>query len=402
MANPNPTSYVNWARYFGANQSSAKSEAEKLAEQQRKAAEAAQKSTSGLVSQFAQKAGVAGAEKPVANAALTPPASNVGAGAAAPMGRQRAAPTNTGAAAVAPQGPVARAPAGLASYFSPQPGAAPVAPPLSPPGAEEPATGLDARDTNQQLADAQAASQVGYAGPSQLSDLAGYQGALDQNLAAQTGLNSLGSEGGIEALNQQMHPGLTSGQSQFDAALLGTAGRTQFDKLRNQFSLKKDWEQAQERAQALAAMGTEKSRAEADKWAQKADALKLKASGQGVERTLGYGPDGGNEDNGPKGRGINGPAVVTQPDNKGNRERHVANNTQSFVDFAGGNGIASNTNYDYGFSQKQFDSMSPEERDELDDIEEAIKAGKQAGDWSEAKKRQQAFAARIKAKYGSK
>lgn len=340
MPAPNPTKFVNWGRYFSANKDAATSQAEKMAARQRAAAVAAQKTTSGLVGQFAGQAGVApGTAQPI-----TSPSTNVGT---ASLGG------NVG---------------------NVMPGAVQV-PVGATPRPPQPA----AQTPEEQLAEAEKNALVGYTGPDELSDLAGTEAAYTQNLEAQKGLNLLGSEEGIQSL---------SGESKFGSALTATAGRGKFDALRGQFSLQKDWEDAETKAKALAERGTAKAKSQAMAWQEKAERLKvLAASGLDPNRKLAYGSE--NVDEGPAGRGI-----TKGPDYKPNvdpavQARREKNHTESYSSFAGG---VLNDNARFGLSQKQFESMSPEERAQLDDLVE------QNADNTE----RSAFAAKIKAKYGKK
>lgn len=307
--------FVNWQRYFDANQGAAQAGADKLAQQQRSAAESAQRATSGLLNQFTQKAGVTAAQTgAAAKAAAVGGATNVGLSAAQPTNGLMAAAVGANAQPqpTAQPGAVAKAMANAPVVGVPtaQPRMGLTATPgvaassAAAPGAAAKAAMGDMANANvsaakeqaglrlagppkatpltpeQALADAEAKAKLDYTGPESLGDLEGSGAALDQNLAAQKGLNLLGSESGIEALNQQLNPNLTSGESRFGSALTATAGRNKFDKLRSGFSLQKDWESAEARAKALAGQGTEKAKAEAAKWAARAADLKGDEAGK--------------------------------------------------------------------------------------------------------------------------
>lgn len=277
--------FVNFQRYFDANRGAATAQADRLAAQQQKAAQGAQQATQGLVGQMGFQAGLT-QPKQLHIAQQGRDYSDIGL----------AAKTNIGAAAVQAM-PMQTGFAGQFANVGTSPG---------------------------QLAEANQRAQATYQGPTQFSDVGGYDDVLKQNLAAQKGLNELGHEGGIEALNQQLSPGLTEGESRFSAALTGAAGRSKFDAIRGRFMLEKDWKSAEEKAKQLGLQGAEKARADAAMWAEEADRQRL-AGGPAVQRELGYDIQ---EDKGPRKNGLENTRALL-PDYETFAQGTSSNNIQS-------------------------------------------------------------------------
>lgn len=246
---PAPVGYVNFQNYFGANGQAAKNTANKLAGQATTAAGKASDALNTAKDQFGN-AVTAGS---VPTAPVQANSTNTGTGAATSSAGAPA--SNTGASAnTSTTPPVGR------TYT----------PPALPGSNSGALTGESTRPETgggMTAAQMQANADKTYTGPGGLYDAAGYQQAQNADNYAQNQLNALGSAGGVQALIQQGNPGGNASTSAFSAGLTGSAGQSQFDKLRAQFSPDKDFQKAQADAGKTAAQAKLDSAKNADDWA---------------------------------------------------------------------------------------------------------------------------------------
>lgn len=119
-----------------------------------------------------------------------------------------------------------------------------------------------------------------YSGPGGLGDLEGIEGVYDSTLGAQQNLDALGSDAGTSALLQQRNQFNGSGNNALSGALIGSAGRKDFDALRARFHPDADMVSAEKNAAELAAKAKTDSEANAKAWGsekERRDAEKAKA-----------------------------------------------------------------------------------------------------------------------------
>ncbi len=117
-------------------------------------------------------------------------------------------------------------------------------------------------NSDQMLANAQA----GYTGPAGLAELEGSGDVYGSALGAEQNLNALGTEEGLQSLIQQQNMAGNQGTSQLSSALIGNAGRGDFNALRERFSPQTDADAAEKEAQGQAKSAGETSKANAAKW----------------------------------------------------------------------------------------------------------------------------------------
>ncbi len=127
-------------------------------------------------------------------------------------------------------------------------------------------------NSDQMLANAQA----GYTGPAGLAELEGSGDVYGSALGAEQNLNALGTEEGLQSLIQQQNQGGNQGTSQLSSALIGNAGRGDFNALRERFNPQTDADTAEKEAQGQAKAAGETSKANAAKWGTLAGETKAK------------------------------------------------------------------------------------------------------------------------------
>lgn len=110
-------------------------------------------------------------------------------------------------------------------------------------GAVDPnAAGLQAESTRPELGGGLTSAQMylqgakSYSGPAGLGEAPGAMDAATKALAAQQNLDAFGNPGGMQALVQQQSPNEGAGSSRLSGALIGQAGRANFDALRARFN----------------------------------------------------------------------------------------------------------------------------------------------------------------------
>jgi hypothetical protein len=124
---------------------------------------------------------------------------------------------------------------------------------------------------------AYANAEKGYTGPAGLGEIEGVDDTVASMLGAQQGLNALGDDaGGMQALIQQQNPQGTEGTSKLSAALVGSAGRKDFDALRARFNPEADFDKADAEAMAQATAAGESSTANAGAWRELGDKSKVR------------------------------------------------------------------------------------------------------------------------------
>lgn len=215
-----PGSFVNFSRRFNANRDVAQQQAQKYASQAAGAAGAAQQSTAAAQNKFstASKAGVTAG-------------TNVGDAANAQQ--------QMGPPPAAPPAPVASQSAGLVSEST----------------RPEAGTGVSAAQATQ-------LANRTYSGPDGLDD---QQAAVDAEKAQQQ-LTGIGSAAGVQTLVNEGGPSGSVGADRLSGALIGRAGRKEFDALRARFNPNKELIDAQAKAVEEAKKAREESAKHQDEW----------------------------------------------------------------------------------------------------------------------------------------
>ncbi len=116
--------------------------------------------------------------------------------------------------------------------------------------------------SDQMLANAQA----GYTGPAGLAEMKGAGDVYGSALGAEQNLNALGTEEGLQSLIQQQNMAGNKGTSQLSSALIGNAGRGDFNALRERFNPQAEADTAEKEAQDQAKAAGETSKASAENW----------------------------------------------------------------------------------------------------------------------------------------
>ncbi len=250
-----PTNFTNFSRRFNANADVSKQQAGKYA---------------------AQATGAAGKAAASLGAAQQKFATGVNTGSVAPPpGSSAPAATNTGGAVpppAAPPPPLTGKP--LEDALNPQPGAGGAS--NVPVGNSQALSGESTRPgTNQQgltgestktgatsIADMLAKAGQSYTGPQGLDT---ETAAVDAN-AAQGQLDALKDPNGIQALVNDSGQSGTRGSDALSGALIGSAGRQDFDALRGRFNPNKDLNDAQDKAIKQAKDAKEQSEKNAEGW----------------------------------------------------------------------------------------------------------------------------------------
>lgn len=107
-----------------------------------------------------------------------------------------------------------------------------------------------------------------YSGPGGLGDINNVDDTYAATLAAEQNLDALGSEGGMQALIQRQNQQGSIGGSKLSGALIGSAGRKDFDALRARFNPEGDLEKAETEAASQATAAGEQSKANAKQWGE--------------------------------------------------------------------------------------------------------------------------------------
>lgn len=259
-----PTNYTNFSRRFNANKDVAKREAGKYAAQATDAAGKAAGSLADSQAQFAQGVNTGTVQSPTGA-----PSTNTGGGAQ-PMG--------IGATMLLPQSNT-NALTGESTKPTPQPAGQNSAAldgestkPTQAATAGAPAStwqgNQDYVDSTTGLTIAQMLAKAGqtYTGPMGLDTT---QASIDAN-AAQQQLNLLKDNNGIQTLVNEGGPSGSTGADALSGALIGSAGRGDFDALRAKFNPNKDISDAQAKAQKTAEDAQASSAANAEQWNQSA------------------------------------------------------------------------------------------------------------------------------------
>lgn len=228
---PSPTNFTNFARRFSANKDVSRQQANKYAGQAAGKAGAAAQSLATAQGQFAQ--GV-----------------NTGS-VAPPPGSTAPSATNVGAAVP----PANSAPVPGATQFNP-----------ANPMLGNPATSGN-RQPNQ-LQDMLNQAGKSYSGPEGLDTT---QATKDTD-AAQQNLDALKDSSGVQALVNDSGQSGTTGADRLSGALIGQAGRKDFDALRAKFNPNKELHDAQDAAVKQAADAKASSEANASAWGERANA----------------------------------------------------------------------------------------------------------------------------------
>lgn len=290
-----PTGFVNFQRRFNANRDVAKREADKYTAKVQGSAETArndlQKSQAGFAS---------GVNTGTVQGPGGAPSTNTGAAAVPPLNAAPVAPATQAGAPPAwnqpPAGPKST-PEQIAwdnARFLADKGQGVVPSGPRPPDAPtvaSPATG----PAGPTMAEMLAKARQQYSGPNGLDD----KSAATSALAAQQQLNLLGSnraagisaESNLGTLINESGPSGDDGADNLSAALVGSAGRKQFDALRAKFNPNKELADAQAAAIATAKKAKEDSTKNASEWGDLA-AKKAGETKQGVLPTSedGLGP----------------------------------------------------------------------------------------------------------------
>lgn len=237
---PSATGYVNFDRFFNANEGAAKNTANQVAGGVANSAKTAQGGLGGVVSSFNQQAqaGTAGGPTSQQQAwAANGGDSSKGGTAGAPgkpEGPKSYLDANGHETTTAPN-------SGLSSTSTRNPQPGDNVSPSTGSGTNSrggwvstPAQTPSRAVTEDQLTNG---AQGAYTGPTSLDVMSGYGAANDAKAAADDQLAATSSDAGIQGLLQaQGQPGgYSEGQSEFDAALTGAAGQQQFADERNQY-----------------------------------------------------------------------------------------------------------------------------------------------------------------------
>ncbi len=260
------TGNANFEDYFSANQDVATRSANAQADAIRKQATTANGQLGSAVADFNTRSGLLAPPAGVQTAGMTAkpgvPTTNVGTGA------------STGAMTVSAPAGAGQAPPSALEYFGGSGGPGPqktgqqVDPgglkaangrpaPLGSPGNPAGQVSGFGPDGRGQAAMLGAFGNQTYNGPMGLTDLSGYDKTAAASKDAQTQLNLLGSDAGLQTLAQQKDAGLNQGESAYEAALEGRAGGKDFEALRNQFHPEDD--RAKAEADAIAKGKTNKA-----------------------------------------------------------------------------------------------------------------------------------------------
>lgn len=119
-----------------------------------------------------------------------------------------------------------------------------------------------------------------YSGPGGLDDLEGVDGLYASTLGAQQNLDALGSDAGVSALVQQRNQFNGEGNNALSGALIGGAGRKDFDALRARFNPEADLEKAGKDAEAAAGKARADSEANAKAWGSMKDSREAMTAAQ--------------------------------------------------------------------------------------------------------------------------
>ncbi len=125
-----------------------------------------------------------------------------------------------------------------------------------------PKTGLEGMTPE----DMYARSRGTYTGPVGLSEIEGSGQAYADSLGAEQNLGALGSEGGLQALIQNQNLAGNQGTSKLSSALIGNAGRGDFNALRQRFNPASDMTKAESESMGQAKSASEASKRSAQGW----------------------------------------------------------------------------------------------------------------------------------------
>lgn len=141
---------------------------------------------------------------------------------------------------------------------------------MADPNGIQPGTILDTPNTQMSTDELTAQGQRAYTGPGGLGDVPGSEGVYDSALAAQQGLDALGTEGGIQAQLQNQNQQEGAGAARLSAGLVGAAGRKDFDALAARFNPQADVKNAVKASSDAAAAASALSAKNAEEWARQA------------------------------------------------------------------------------------------------------------------------------------
>lgn len=115
---------------------------------------------------------------------------------------------------------------------------------------------------------------LNYSGPGGLGDATGAADTYGKTLGAEQNLAALGTEGGLQALIQKQNTDGSEGTSSLSSALIGNAGRGDFDALRARFHPENDIKTAETDAETQAKAAGALSKKNANDWNALADKAK--------------------------------------------------------------------------------------------------------------------------------
>jgi len=113
-----------------------------------------------------------------------------------------------------------------------------------------------------------------YSGPGGLGDIEGVDDAYSAKLGAEQNLDALGTEAGVSALVQQQNAFNGEGNNELSGALIGGAGRADFDALRARFNPDADFAKAETAAADRAKSAKAESTRNAEGWRALGDKTK--------------------------------------------------------------------------------------------------------------------------------
>ncbi len=244
-----PTNFTNFSRRFSANADVSKQQAGKYAAQATGAAGKAAASLGAAQQKFANGVNTGSVAPPPGSSA--PAATNTG-GAVPPADVYGAGYSADGFTPAVPPASNSQAVTGESTRPASQPTGS----------TSQALTGESTKDGATSIAGMLAKAGESYTGPQGLDT---EQASVDAN-AAQGQLDALKDPNGIQALVNDSGQSGTRGSDALSGALIGSAGRKDFDALRGRFNPNKDINEAQDKAMKQAKEAKEQSEKNAEGW----------------------------------------------------------------------------------------------------------------------------------------
>lgn len=247
----------------------------------------------------------------------------------------------------------------------------------------------------------ESAAKETYTGPTSLEDMGGNEAAYADSYAADQDASALGSEGGIQALLQRKNQNLTQGGSLLDAQLSGQAGNRDFSALRARFDPSKEWQAADASARQTAEHNRLAAEDRADKAAAELGGIVNRDQEAKIERDRIQAEKDAEAARVAEAGKKDAEFQEAERVAKEARRKHLGTrswNSMNGLDEGGQWNPLIRTpiaKYWPRFTEETFNAMTPEERDELDDIEGRGDRGEEG-----VKELRDAFARKIHEKYG--